>query len=169
MKHTNLMQSALLAALLCIISPWVIPVGTIPLSLASFGIYTVCSLVDLKRSVLAVVIYIILGSVGLPIFAGFMGGAQVIFGPTGGYIIGYLAAAVMIPILSDKIDLFSTLCISTLAIYLFGTAWYIAVTGTEILQAIVVCVLPFIITDLIKIGLACFCVPKIKTALKGKL
>lgn len=169
MKHRYLMQSALLAALLCIISPWVIPFGPVPLSLASFGIYTVCSLVDLKRAVSIVCIYVILGALGLPIFAGFVGGVQVILGPTGGYICGYIASAVVISILKDKINLFSTLCISTLAIYLCGTAWYIAVMKTDIIKSLAVCVLPFVITDLIKIGLTCFCVPKLKTALKGKL
>lgn len=163
------MLSAVMAALLCVVSPWVIPIGAVPMSLASFMIYAVCALSDLKGSIAAVAIYVFLGAIGLPIFAGFAGGVQVILGPTGGYILGYLAAAVIIPILKDKIGLFITLCISTLAMYLCGTAWYMAVAEVKLAQAIAVCVLPFIAADIIKIILACVCVPKIRTALKGKL
>ncbi len=169
MKYKNLMLSAIMAALLCVVSPWVIPIGAVPLSLASFVIYAVCALCDLKRSIAAVSIYVLLGAIGLPIFAGFVGGVQVILGPTGGYVLGYLVAAAIIPILKDKINLFITLCISTLVIYLCGTMWYMAVAEVKFAQAMAVCVLPFVVADIIKMVLACVCVPKIKTALKGKL
>ncbi len=169
MKYKNLMQSAIMAALLCVVSPWVIPIGAVPMTLASFMIYAICAICDVKRSITAVSIYVLLGAIGLPIFAGFSGGVQVILGPTGGYIMGYLVAAVMIPILKDKIRLFITFCISTLAIYLCGIAWYMTIAEVNFAQAMAVCVLPFIVADVIKMILACICVQKIKTALKGKL
>ncbi|MBQ8623995.1 MAG: biotin transporter BioY [Oscillospiraceae bacterium] len=167
MKYKNLTLTALYAAAMCVISPWVIPVGAVPITLASFGIYFIAGLTDIKKAIAAVSVYIMLGALGVPVFSGFAGGLQVLLGPTGGFIIGYLLATAIITILKDKIGLFSTICIATLAIYLVGTAWYMIVTKASFLISIVVCCLPFIVVDFIKIVLACILVPKLKHALKG--
>lgn len=167
MKYKNLTLTALYAAAMCAASPWVIPVGPVPITLASLAVYLVSGIADAKKALTSVAVYVLLGALGLPVFSGFSGGVQVIVGPTGGFVVGYLLASVIISILKDKLNLFSTFCIGTLAIYLTGTAWYMVVTDTGFATAIVVCCLPFIVVDAVKITLACILVPKLKHALKG--
>ena len=86
----NLTITALMAAIICIMGPVVIPIGMVPMSFANFAIYLTVLLLDKKKAVLSVGIYLLIGFVGLPVFAGFIGGAGKIFGPTGGYLVGYL-------------------------------------------------------------------------------
>lgn len=167
MKYKNLTLTALYAAALCVVSPWVIPIGAVPITLASFAVYLVAGASDVKMALASVAVYILLGALGLPVFSGFAGGVQVLIGPTGGFVAGYLLSALIIAILKDKLNLFSTFCIGTLAIYLLGTAWYMLVTGAGFIAALIACCLPFIVVDLIKIALACVLVPRLKHALKG--
>ena len=86
----NLTLTALVAAILCVIGPLVIPIGMIPMSLTNMVIYLAIILLDKKRATISVVIYLLIGFVGLPVFAGFTGGVGKLLGPTGGYLIGYL-------------------------------------------------------------------------------
>ncbi len=85
--------TALLAAVICAVSPWTIPLGPIPLSLASLGVYLAACVLDCKHGVAAVVAYVVIGGVGLPVFSGARGGFGALVGPTGGYIIGYILLA----------------------------------------------------------------------------
>lgn len=167
MKYKQLTLTALLSAVLCVISPWVIPVGAVPITLASFGVFMISGLTDFKKAFSAVLIYIILGTIGLPVFSGFQGGVQVVLGPTGGFIVGYLAAGVIISILKDKIGLILTFCIANSALYLIGTAWYMLITKAELAAALTVCVLPFIALDIIKIVIACLSLVRLRRVVKG--
>lgn len=87
----NLTITALMAAIICIMGPIVIPIGTVPMSFTNLAIYLTILLLDKKKAVLSVGIYLLIGFIGLPVFSGFTGGAGKMFGPTGGYLIGYLA------------------------------------------------------------------------------
>lgn len=86
----NLTITALMSAIICIMGPVVIPIGMVPMSFVNLAIYLTVLLMDKKKAVLSVGIYLLIGFVGLPVFAGFTGGAGKIFGPTGGYLLGYL-------------------------------------------------------------------------------
>ncbi len=167
MKYNKLVLTALYSAILCLLSPWVIPVGAVPITFASFAIYLISAIGGVKTSVIAVGIYVLLGALGLPVFSGFAGGVQAIAGTTGGFIVGYIISAFVISILKDKLNLFLTFCIGTLPMYLLGTAWFAFLTKTNFVSAAAVCCLPFILTDAVKIALACVLIPRIKTALKG--
>lgn len=167
MKYRSLTLTALYAAIICILSPWVIPLSAVPITLGSFAVYVVSGVADLKKAFAAVGIYIILGAVGLPVFSGFQGGFQVVAGPTGGFIVGYLVMTLVICLLKGKIKLVFTYCIGTIALYAVGTAWYMVYTGAGVISAMVACVAPFLAVDAIKIALACGLVPKLKIALKG--
>ena len=167
MKYNKLILTALYSAILCVLSPWVIPIGAVPITFASLAVYLISGIADVKTAVISAAIYVLLGTLGLPVFSGFAGGAQVLVGTTGGFIAGYIVSALVISILKEKLNLFSTFCIGTLPIYALGTAWFAIITKTDFLSAVVVCCLPFIITDAVKIVLACILVPRIKTALKG--
>ncbi|MBO6214033.1 MAG: biotin transporter BioY [Lachnospiraceae bacterium] len=151
--------TALMAALCCILGPWSIPIGPVPISLGLIGVFLSAYLLGSKRGTLAVAIYIALGAVGLPVFTGFAGGFAKVSGPTGGYIVGYLIAAFVTGL---AVDHFSTnqwyisvlsMIIGLAGCYLLGTIWFCLQSGMAPLEALSVCVFPFIPFDLIKIGL----------------
>lgn len=167
----NLAIIGLLAALICIAAPFSISIGLVPISLATFAVYIVAAVYDYRAGVLAVLIYIALGACGMPVFAGFKGGAQVLVGATGGYIVGYIFLAlvegVIINKFEDKKYLYPiAMILGTVIIYLFGTAWFVFVTKTSIKSALIVCVVPFLLGDAIKITAATAISLPIRAAIK---
>lgn len=153
--------TALLAAIICAIAPWTVPIGPIPVSLATFGIYIASCVIDAKHGTVATIVYVVLGAIGVPVFSGARGGFGVMAGPTGGYIVGYVFLAVVTGLLIDflgrekRIWIYPIAMIAgTAVLYAFGTAWYMISTGAGIGAALIVCVLPFLIGDGIKIAAA---------------
>lgn len=150
---------ALLSAILCLLAPLSIPAGAIPVSLASFAVFIIASCVKTKHSVIAVVIYILLGAFGLPVFSAFTGGFHRIVGITGGYIIGYIPCALITGLLVNKYENKKpvyplSMALGTVSCYFTGTIWYILQTKSSITAALLTCVIPFIIGDIIKITVA---------------
>lgn len=161
----------ILAATICVFAPFSIPAGMIPISLSTFAIYIVSCTVPKKYSVPAVAIYILLGAIGLPVFSSFTGGLQCIAGYTGGYIIGYIPCSFLIGLLTDKypdkkIIYPLSLIAGTLVCYLFGTLWYMHKAEIGFLNAAAVCVLPFVVGDIIKIAAASVTGITLKTRLR---
>ena len=147
------------AAAICITAPWSISIGPIPLSLATLTIYIAGSILPAKYSFAAVLVYILLGTVGLPVFSGFQGGLQKLVSVTGGYIVGYLPCVLITGLLlknrHDKIYMYpiAMLC-GTVVLYALGTAWFVYSSSKGLGYALSVCVTPFIAGDLIKIAIA---------------
>lgn len=173
MKKENISSNILdvtavgISAALLTICAWIsVPaVGPfVPFTLQTFAVFLIGALFSVKVSALSVVVYIALGAVGLPVFTGFKSGAAAVTGPTGGYIVGFLFAAVIIALfrrIKPGSILFAVLgMIAGLAVcYAFGTAWFYFVfarTGeTKSLASILsLCVLPFLIPDALKMALA---------------
>lgn len=192
-KIQNLTLTALMAAILCIAGPIVIPIGMVPMSFANMAIYLTIILLDKKRATISVAIYLLIGFVGLPVFAGFTGGAGKLLGPTGGYLIGYLAlsliAGTIIEMMyktkdedktfvgsSDKVKSMEkninfkqilALVIGTLGLYGVGTIWLMIQSKLDFISALSVGVLPFIIFDIIKIVVAVILGNSIKKRIQG--
>lgn len=163
---------SLLAAILCVLSPISIPIGPVPISLGSFAVYLAASTVNRRVGTLAVLLYILLGMVGLPVFTGWTGGLAKLAGPTGGYIVGYLFLAYFAGLLIDKLEqhrwIFPlALLLGTVLLYAFGTAWYCIQSGTGVLSALSVTVLPFLPGDAFKIVLANLVVIPVRKAIKS--
>ena len=93
----QLALTGLMSAVICILGPisMNIPISPVPVSLGLLAIYFVLSVLGMKLGTLSVAIYILLGLVGLPVFTGFTGGPGKLFGPTGGYIVGYIFMALI--------------------------------------------------------------------------
>lgn len=156
MNHKKIAITAITASVLCVFSPISLPMGAIPVSLATFAICLISCITPWKQSVVAVIIYILLGAAGLPVFSGFVGGFQQIAGLTGGFIIGYIPCSFIVSFLigrfPDKKYLYPlSMTLGIIFCYLSGTAWYSLQTDTDFKVAVAVCVLPFIISDAIKI------------------
>lgn len=159
MKVQKAVLTGILASIICLFAPLSFPLGTVPISLATFAVYIISCTVSTKFSVPAVIIYILLGTVGLPVFSAFQGGFHLITGITGGYILGYIPCTLIIGLLTNKIKnkklVYPISMISGTAVcYLFGTLWYMLQTDTSFTAALSVCVMPFIIGDSIKITAA---------------
>ncbi|MDY2903298.1 MAG: biotin transporter BioY [Bacilli bacterium] len=150
---------AVLAALISVISPLSIKVLTIPYSLSIFIIALVSLAFPPIYSIVAVLIYIALGMLGVPVFAGFNGGIGVIAGITGGYIIGYLPFTLLLSYANyyfkDKIWLQIIMIICGLiCCYATGLMWFIMQTDNTFSYAFMATVAPYVLPDLIKIGIA---------------
>ena len=151
----------LMAAIICVLAPFSlpIPVSPTPISLGTLAIYFVLTVLGLKLGTISVVVYILLGLVGLPVFTGFTGGPGKLFGPTGGYIIGYIFMALICGFFIDKWDnrlLISLLgmILGTMVLYLFGSLWLAFQAGYTLPHALLVGAIPYIPGDVIKIILA---------------
>jgi biotin transport system substrate-specific component len=119
-----------------------------------------------KFGAVSQVVYILLGAVGLPVFAGFRAGASVLVGPTGGYILGYVATAFIVGLICKRLKnsrprslrgaivLAVSMALGILACYAIGTAWFMYSTNTPFLAALGMCVFPFIPGDALKIAAA---------------
>lgn len=155
----RLTLSALLCALCAVLSQIQIPIPPVPLSLSLLGVHLSGALLGRRWAAASVGCYVLLGAVGVPVYAGFSGGVSVLFGPTGGFLLGYILCAWIVGFITQRFGFTrQTLPLSmsagTLLCYLPGTVWFSFVSGTTLSSSISVCVLPFIPGDLIKIILA---------------
>ena len=167
-KTKTIAVMGLMTALICVLSPIMVPMpGGIGITLGLFVILLVTYLMGTLKSLICYGIYLLIGAVGLPVFAGFMGGLARITGPTGGYIIGYTAVIIFAGIFGyfgkNKIWMFiigSTIGISIC--YILGSLWFMHVTATDWKQAVWLCVIPYIPFDIVKIIAVCIVGPLIK-------
>ena len=166
MKTKKLIYCALFGAVICIMSLISIPTQPIPLNMALFGVLLAGGMLGKRYGTLSVVVYILLGAVGIPVFAGFRGGIAVLAGPTGGYIAGYLIIAFLTGLIYEKTKKFKytipVMIISVILCYVFGTAWYYYIMKSGVVSALSLCVLPFIPADIIKVVMAALVLKKNK-------
>lgn len=169
----NVRQLALcgvMAAVLCVIAPISIPIGPISITGATFAIYLTLYLLGGLWGTASVLVYLLVGFVGLPVFSNYMGGAARLLGPTGGYLVGYLPMALLSGFLVQwafrrfgerdgkgwitVAVQFLGLALGTAVLYAFGTAWYCVQAGVDLQKALAACVFPFIPFDLLKMAAA---------------
>ena len=162
MKATStktLAMCAAFAALTAICSQIQIPLAVIPINLALFSVHLCALLMRKQYAALSMMVYLLMGLVGLPVFAGFQGGAGVLFGRTGGYIIGYVASASLTALIVEKWGrawwkAALAIVAGVAACYLFGTLWYMALTKSPLWLSLTYCVFPFLPGDAVKLALA---------------
>lgn len=161
---------ALFAAITGIFSQIGIPIGEIPVNMATFSVYLCAALLGGTKGALSMGVYTLLGAVGVPVFSAFRGGLGVLAGPTGGYIIGYIFAALVAGLLLGKIGknflLRSACMLAGMAVcYLFGTLWFMHLTARTAWEALGICVIPYLPGDALKIAAAAWLAPKLQKAL----
>ncbi len=144
-----------------------IPLWPVPITGQTFGVLLVGALLGSKWGAWAVMVYLAQGAMGLPVFAGGTGGPARLLGPTGGYLVGFVAAAFVVGWLSERgwHRRFTTTAISmligNLVIYVFGLAWlaaFLGWSGDAVLRA---GFLPFVPGDLLKVLLAALALPRV--------
>lgn len=158
-KTYQLAVTALFAAILCILGPLSLPIGPVPISLATLIVYLAAYILGAKLGTISCAIYLLLGLVGLPVFSGYAGGIGKLAGPTGGYLVGYLPLAFIAGLLVSKgkgkmIPATIGMILGTAVLYLLGTIWFVIQMDYSVGQALAVCVIPFLFGDAIKIVVA---------------
>lgn len=159
----TMILAALFAALMAICAWMTIPLA-VPFTMQTFALFAALNLLGGRGTLVCLAVYWLMGIVGLPVFSGFSGGIAHLIGPTGGYMLGFAVtaliydAAVRLLGRSRRVR-FAAMLLGLLACYAFGTAWFMAVyaarqSAVTLFAALSVCVLPYVIPDLVKLVLA---------------
>ena len=172
----ELTYTAIAAALIAVCS-WISIPAAVPFTMQTFGVFFALSLLGGKCGTLAVLVYVLLGAAGLPVFAGFSSGAGVLLGSTGGYILGFLLSGLAYGLTVKalgKNTLAEILGMTAGLIFCYasGTAWFMLVYARDngpvgLGMVLSWCVVPFILPDLAKMALAIYLAARIRPALKG--
>ena len=159
MKTRDLVVCSLFAAMTAVLSQISIPLPNgIPLTLQLLAVFLCGVILGAKKGFISTLVYVALGAIGLPVFAGFTGGFQYIVGYSGGFIISFPLVAFIIGFVSEKTDNMVLILLSTIlgliVSYTIGTLVFSLVTNTSISASLAACVIPFIFTDLLKCFIA---------------
>lgn len=162
MKTRDLVLMALLSAITAVCSQIAIPLpfSEVPFTLSILAVFLTGALLDKKYAFLSQVVYLLLGAVGIPVFAQFLGGIGIIAGPTGGYLVAYPIMAFVVALVREKGKKNSFLIngagmlLSLVVCYGLGTIWLAAQMHCTFYQALWMGVIPFVAFDVVKAGLA---------------
>ena len=165
---------ALFTAVMAVCS-WISIPAAVPFTMQTFAVFLTTGLLGGRRGTVTVIVYLLLGMAGLPVFSGFTAGIGHLLGPTGGYIIGFIFTALIMWAAEKHFgNSFRVLALSMaaglIACYAFGTAWFMAVyssgTGSAgLMTTLGLCVFPYIIPDTVKILIALFLCRRLRPAL----
>lgn len=170
MKARNMARSALFTALL-VICGWIsLPTGDIAFTLQTFGVFFTLGLLGGKWGGVSVLVYLLLGAAGLPVFTGFRGGLGALLGTTGGYLWGFLLSAavywLITFLLGEKRGMLPAMALGLLACYGCGCVWYsfgyLSGNAASFIAVAVKCVLPYLLPDIVKLLLAWYLTKRLK-------
>jgi len=172
----ELVFTAVFAALIAVCS-WISIPTAVPFTLQTFAVYCALEFLGGRNGFFAVLVYILLGAVGVPVFSGFSGGLGVILGTTGGYIIGFLANAAVYWLFEkfphhEKLWMrLTALILGTVLCYVLGTAWFMyayaqKVEAIDLSTALAWCVTPFLGSNVVKLALAIIVADRLKKYVK---
>lgn len=168
------------AAVTAVLSQISVPIGPIPISCSWIAVFLAGLLLPMRAAVLSQMVYLLLGAVGVPVFAGFQSGVARLAGPTGGYLLAYpvmvFIIAAMMKIYDKKVSskktllralfLVGTLTLSAVVCYTCGTVWFTVFSGSSFGKALSLTVFPFLAGDTAKIALCTVLVLSARPQLK---
>lgn len=159
---------ALMTAVTCVLGPLSIPLpfSPVPISLTNFAIFLAIFVLGMKSGTISFIIYLLLGAVGVPVFSSFRGGLQVLAGPTGGYLIGFIFLALIMGFALEHFDrkLVPTIIgmiIGMAVCYAFGTVWLAKLLSLSFKEGLMMGVIPYLAGDAAKIIIAAIVGPKL--------
>lgn len=169
-KMKNTAFIAVMTAVLCVLAPLSIPIGPVPISLTNFVLAVTIYVLGTKKAMVSYFIYLLIGLIGIPVFSGFSGGPQKLFGPTGGYLIGFISFILIAGIVIDRmytkrVISFIALAVGTAVLYAFGTAWLAFSAHLTFGAALAAGVIPFIAEDAVKMAAAAVIGPVLRDRL----
>jgi biotin transport system substrate-specific component len=163
---------ALFTALIAVCSWISLSFGQITFSLQTFAVFVTAGLLGTKRSTLSVIIYILLGVVGVPVFAGFSGGLSAVAGYLGGFIVGFIPAVIIIALAIEKIKFnnqFANMVVAFIAMFigdavcfLCGGIWFKHVLALDWKTTFALSMAPYIVPDIVKMIVAVIIVNRLR-------
>ena len=175
-KTKDIVLIALFAVLIVVCS-WISIPSVVPFTMQTFAVYLTLNYLGAKRGTVSIFIYLCLGLIGVPVFANFHSGIGALFGVTGGYMLGWLLSGLVMglseKLLGTKIWAQAISMLAGLIVcYIAGTAWFMVVYARNtgpigIWSALLWCVIPFIIPDFLKLGLALWLSQRLKKITKS--
>ena len=155
MRNTsrNMVFCSLFAALMAICAWICVPVLDIAFTLQTFAVFLTLGLLGGKRGSGAILIYLLLGAAGMPVFSGFRGGPGMLAGVTGGYLWGFLASGLVYWAL-ERFGKLPAMIAGLAACYACGSAWFYLYAGGGLWLILLRCVVPYLLPDALKLGLA---------------
>lgn len=184
-KTIDLAYIAVGAVLIAVCS-WISIPTTVPFTLQTFAVFCLLGILGGKRGTISIIIYILLGAIGVPVFAGFAGGFGVIIGTTGGYIVGFIFVGLIYWLaeilfkdsmrsnsmkVKNLLVRAAVMAVGLIICYAFGTAWFMVAYARSsgvvgLLTALGWCVFPFIVPDILKLILALLISARVRRYLK---
>ena len=159
---------ALMTAVTCVLGPLSIPLpfSPVPISLTNFAIFLAIFVLGMKSGTISFIIYLLLGAIGVPVFSSFRGGLQVLAGPTGGYLIGFIFLALIMGFALDHfvrklVPTFIGMIIGMAVCYAFGTVWLAKLLSLSFKEGLMMGVIPYLAGDAAKIIIAAIVGPKL--------
>ena len=170
MKVRNMALCGLFTAVLAICAWISLPMGDTVITLQTFGIFLTLGLLGGKRGTITVLVYLLLGAIGVPVFSGFRGGLGALLGTTGGYIFGFMSTSVLYWIMTSIKDTprirLIAMVLGLLLCYGCGSWWYMTryLSSGQLTLGLVLlkCVVPYLLPDAIKLALAWILTGKLK-------
>ena len=152
----EMVQIALFTAILAILSQisFMLP-GGIPVTLQTFGIVLIGTILGKKSGFLSVFLYLLIGMIGIPVFANFGGGIDALVGPTGGYLFGFLPMVFLTGLGSRKsyhIGIFFSI-LGLLICHVMGLLFYYQITGTWLLPSVPLMLAKDLVTTVVAVSL----------------
>ena len=176
-RTKDLCYIALMAVLITVCS-WISIQTVVPFTLQTFAIFCALELLGGARGTMAITVYLLLGAVGVPVFAGFTGGLGILLGTTGGYLLGFLLMG-LVYWLFERLGRSLWLRVAAQMIglslcYAFGTLWFVEVYSRangpfSAAAALSWCVLPFLLPDGVKLALALLLSARLRPLLKTEI
>ena len=167
-KTKQMVLIALMTAVTCVLGPLSIPLpfSPVPISLTNFAIFLAIFVLGMKNGTISFIIYLLLGAVGVPVFSSFRGGFQVLAGPTGGYLIGFIFLALIMGFALDHFDrklvpIIIGMIIGMAVCYTFGTVWLAKLLSLSFKEGLMMGVIPYLPGDAAKIIIAAIVGPKL--------
>ncbi len=161
---------AIMSAVMCVLGPMSVPIGPVPISLTNLAIYLAIYILGGKRATLSYLVYLLIGMAGVPVFSGFTGGFGKLFGPTGGYLIGFIFMALLAGLFIDRAHQKVSwsllgMILGTIVCYAFGTVWLAYQAHLSMAAALAAGVIPFVPVDFAKMVVAAVVAPQIRRQL----
>lgn len=163
LRTLDMAYIALMAVLIAVCAWISVPVSEVPFTMQTFGVFCALGLLGGRRGTAAVLVYLLMGAAGLPVFSGFTGGLGRVLGPTGGYMIGFLCAGLVYWLITSvfgarPLSMALSMAAGCVVYYAFGTAWYVLVYARGagsigVGAALMRCVVPYLIPDAAKLAL----------------
>ena len=155
MKLRNMIRCGVLAAVLAVCAWISVPLGDQTISLQTFAVFLTLGLLGGGDGLAVVLVYLLLGAAGLPVFSGFRGGIGVLLGPTGGFLWGFAVMAAAYWLLEKRLPPWICMSVGLLLCYACGTAWYYYMYAAGVVWPVIVtCVVPYLLPDAVKLLLA---------------